>query len=162
MDAFYPDRLAQRIMGFGDILGIIEKAELAVDKDDIQGMEAKIRSGNLDFTDMLQQFKTMRKMGPIQNVLKMMPGLSDIPPEALSRLNDGSVNRIEAIILSMTPKERTNPDIINGSRRKRMAAGAGTTVEEVNSLLKQLYEMRRNMKQMGKLQQRMMKRGRRR
>ncbi|MCO5295413.1 MAG: signal recognition particle protein [Fimbriimonadaceae bacterium] len=163
LDVFYPDRMAQRILGMGDILGIIEKAETALDKDDAKALEGKIKSGHLDFTDMLSQFKTMRKMGPIQNVLKMIPGLgAQIPEEALSQLNEGHLSRIEAIILSMTPRERGNPDVINGSRRKRIAAGSGTTVEEVNSLIKQLYEMRKNMKQLGKMQQRMMKRGRRR
>ena len=102
-------------------------------------------------------------MGPIQNVLKMIPGLgAQIPEEALNSLNDGHVNRIEAIILSMTQRERSNPDLLNGSRRKRIAAGSGTSVEEVNSLLKQLYDMRKSMKQLGKMQQRMMKKGRRR
>jgi signal recognition particle subunit SRP54 len=162
LDVFYPDRMAQRIMGFGDILGIIEKAEQAVDKDEMAGMEAKFKSGTVDFNDMLSQFKTMRKMGPIQNVLKMIPGLgAQIPQEALDGLNDGHVDRIEAIILSMTPKERANPDILNGSRRKRLAAGSGTSVEQVNGLIKQLYEMRRTMKHMGKLQSRFKMRGRR-
>jgi signal recognition particle subunit SRP54 len=162
LDVFHADRMAQRIMGFGDILGIIEKAELAIDKGDMAGMEAKMRSGTVDFHDMLQQFKTMRKMGPLKNVLKMIPGLgASIPQEALDGLNDGHVNRIEAIILSMTPKERSNPDILNGSRRKRLATGSGTSVEEVNALVKQLYEMRRAMKQMSKMQTRMQKRGRR-
>ncbi|HVL39888.1 MAG TPA: signal recognition particle protein [Fimbriimonadaceae bacterium] len=163
LDQFYPDRMAQRILGFGDILGIIEKAELAIDKEEAKGLESKIKGGHLDFNDMLMQFKTMRKMGPLQNVLKMIPGLgSQIPQEALESINDGHVNKIEAIILSMTPKERSNPDIINGSRRKRIAAGAGTNVEQVNALIKQLYEMRRSMKQISKLQSRMMKRGGRR
>lgn len=163
LDVFYPDRMAQRILGMGDILGIIERAETAIDKDDAKLLEGKIKSGNLDFNDMLSQFRTMRKMGPIQNVLKMIPGLgAQIPEEALNSLNDGHVNRIEAIILSMTPRERSNPDLLNGSRRKRIAAGSGTSVEEVNSLLKQLYDMRKSMKQLGKMQQRMMKKGRRR
>ena len=109
------------------------------------------------------QFRTVRKMGPLKNVLKMIPGLgSQIPEEALDSINDSSINRIEAIILSMTPKERTNPDIINGSRRKRIAGGSGSSVEEVNKLIRQLYEMRRNMKQFVKMQQRMGKRGHRR
>jgi len=164
LDAFDPQRMAGRILGFGDILGIIEKAEIAFDKEDSAGLEAKIKGGNLDFHDMLMQFKMMRKMGPIKNVMKMIPGLgSQIPEEAFDQINDQKVNRIEAIILSMTPKERSNPDIINGSRRKRLASGSGTSVEEVNGLIKQLYEMRRGMKQMGKLQARMAKRqGRRR
>ncbi len=163
LDLFYPDRMAQRILGMGDILGIIERAELAVDKDEALSLEGKLKKGNFDFNDMLMQFATMRRMGPIKNVLKMIPGLStSIPEEALESLDDQHVNRIEAIILSMTPKERSNPDLINGSRRKRIANGCGRSVEDVNGLIKQLYEMRRNMKQMGKMQQRMNKMGRRR
>jgi signal recognition particle subunit SRP54 len=162
LDLFHPDRMAQRILGMGDILGIIEKAESAINADEAKGFESKMQKGNLDFEDMLQQFKTMRKMGPIQNVLKMIPGLgAQIPEEALNSVNDKQVNRIEAIILSMTPKERRNPDIINGSRRKRLAVGSGTSVEEVNKLIRQLYDMRRQMKQFSKLQQRFTK-GRRR
>jgi len=161
LDAFDPQRMAGRILGFGDILGIIEKAELAFDKQETAGLEQKIKGGNLDFHDMLAQFGMMRKMagsGGIKGIMKMIPGLgTQIPEEALNEINDQKVNRIEAIILSMTPKERSNPDIINGSRRKRLASGSGTSVEEVNGLIKQLYEMRRGMKQIGKLQARMAK-----
>jgi signal recognition particle subunit SRP54 len=163
LDPFYPARMAERIIGMGDILGIIEKAELAIDKDDAKALEAKAKSGNFDFNDMLSQFKVMRKMGPLKNVLKMMPGMGfEIPEEAFDKIDDKSVNRIEAIILSMTPKERANPDIINGSRRKRIAAGSGTSVEEVNNLIKQFYDMRKGMKQMTKFQQKMSKMGKRR
>jgi len=163
LDVFYPDRMAARILGMGDILGIIEKAELAIDKDDVAKLESKIKGGNLDFHDMLDQFKTMRKMGNLQNIIKMLPGIgAQVPQEALDKLNDGSMNRVEAIILSMTHEERSNPDIINGSRRKRLAAGSGTDVEQVNQLIRQLHEMRRNMKQMAKLQKRFGKKGRRR
>jgi len=162
LDMFHPDRMAQRILGMGDVLGIIEKAEEAIDLQEAKEMEAKMQKGNLNFEDMLSQLAAMRRMGPIQNVLKMIPGLSaHIPEEAMNNMNDSQVNRIEAIILSMTPKERVNPDIINGSRRKRLALGSGTSVEEVNGLIKQLYNMRRQMKQMSKLQQRVMKSKRR-
>lgn len=162
LDVFYPTRMAERILGFGDVLGIIERAEQAIDKDEAVGIEAKMRTGNLDFHDMLSQFSTMRKMaqgGGIRGILKMIPGLgAQIPEEALDKINDGSMNRIEAIILSMTPKERANPDIINGSRRKRIAGGSGTSVEEVNALIKQLYDMRRSMKQLSQMQKRFGKR----
>jgi len=162
LDMFYPERMAQRILGMGDVLGIIEKAEEAIDLEEAKQLEAKMVKGHINFDDMLSQFAAMRKMGPIQNVLKMIPGVSTmVPEEALNSMNDSQVNRIEAIILSMTPKERVNPDIINGSRRKRLALGSGTSVEEVNSLIKQLYNMRRQMKQMTKLQQRFMKRAKR-
>ncbi len=160
LDFFYPERLAERIIGMGDIMGIIEKAELAIDKDEAEDLEAKMSKGNLDFNDMLQTFKMMRKMGPIKNIMKMIPGLSSaIPEEAFDQINDQDTNRIEAIILSMTMKERSNPDIINGSRRKRIAAGSGTSVEEVNNLLKQFYGSRRGMKQMMQMQKKMGKKG---
>lgn len=155
LEPFFPDRMAQRIIGMGDVMGIIEKAEQAFEGEDVAGFERAMRSGDFDFNLMLDQFKMMRKMGPMKNVLKMIPGASSMIPEgALERINDKDVNRIEAIILSMTLKERSNPDIINGSRRKRMAAGSGTTVEEVNHLIKQLYEMRRAMKSLTGLQKR--------
>lgn len=162
LELFVPDRMAQRILGFGDILGIIEKAELAIDQGDAKQLESRMKSGNLDFNDMLSQFKTMRKMGPMKNILKMVPGLSAaLPEDALDQIDEKRIDRIEAIILSMTPKERSNPDIINGSRRKRIAAGSGTSVEDLNNLIRQLYEMRKQMKQLSKMQARFGK-GRRR
>lgn len=158
LDQFYPERMAERIIGMGDVMGIIEKAEAAFKEEDVEGLEAKLGKGNFDFSDMLQQFAMMRKMGPFQNIIKMLPGVGAmIPEEALDSMNDGHVNRIEAMILSMTARERANPDILNGSRRKRIAVGSGTTVEEVNALVKQLYEMRRNMKAFTKLQTKMKK-----
>lgn len=158
LDQFFPDRMASRILGMGDILGIIEQAELAIDKEDAAKLEGKIKGGNLDFNDLLSQFKTMRKMGSIEKIVKMIPGLgAQLPQEAFDKLQDGSMDRVEAIILSMTPEERTNPDIINGSRRKRLAAGSGTSVEQVNGLVRQLYEMRKQMKQFSKLQKRFAK-----
>lgn len=163
LDQFYPDRMAQRILGMGDILGIIEKAELAIDKDEAEAMEGKFAKGTIDFNDFLSNFKAMRKMGPIQNILKMIPGLGiQIPEEALAQMDDRHVNRIEAMILSMTPKERANPDLLNGSRRKRIALGSGSKVEDVNQLIKQMYEMRRQMKQFSKMQGKMNKYARRR
>jgi signal recognition particle subunit SRP54 len=155
LDLFHPDRMAQRILGMGDVLGLIEKVEKAFDANDAASMEASFTKGQMDFNMMLQSFKMMKKMGNMKNVIKLIPGLSAaIPEEALDQVNDKQVGRTEAIILSMTSKERTNPDIINGSRRKRIAAGSGTSVEEVNHLIKQMYEMRRGMKQMSKMQQR--------
>lgn len=163
LDVFHPDRMAQRILGMGDILGIIERAEQAIDLEEAAGLEAQVKSGQIDFTIMLQQIKAMRKMGPIQNILKMVPGLAGaVPEEALANIDERRIDRIEAMVLSMTPKERTNPDIINGSRRKRIAAGSGTSVEEVNHLIRQLYEMRRGFKQFAKAERRMKKFGRRR
>jgi signal recognition particle subunit SRP54 len=158
LDMFHPDRMAQRILGMGDVMGIIEKAEQAVADEDAQGLEGKLKRGTFDFEDMLAMFSTMRKMGPIQNLFKMIPGIAThVPQEQLDGIDDKGVNRIEAIILSMTPFERSSPDSINGSRRKRIAKGSGRTVEEVNALIKQLYEMRRNMKQFNVMQSRMSK-----
>jgi signal recognition particle subunit SRP54 len=163
LEQFYPDRTAERILGMGDVLGIIEKAEKAFEGEDVGSMERAMKSGEFDFNLMLDQFRMMRRMGPLKNVLKMVPGAAGMLPEdALDKISDKDVNRIEAIILSMTPKERTNPDIINGSRRKRMAAGSGTSVEEVNHLIKQLYEMRRTMKTLTKMQRQFGKRNKRR
>ncbi|HRI44815.1 MAG TPA: signal recognition particle protein [Fimbriimonadaceae bacterium] len=163
LDIFYPDRMAERILGFGDILGIIEKAEQVIEKDQAEALQGKLRSGGFDFDDMLSQIGMMRKMGPLKNVMKMIPGLAQaIPEEAMGAIDDRKVDRLEAIMLSMTRKERANPDILNGSRRKRIAAGSGTSVEEVNNLVKQLYEMRKTMKQVGKMQRRMKKFGKRR
>jgi len=162
IDQFYPDRMAQRILGMGDVLGIIERAEEAMSMEDAKGLEGKMNRGTMNFEDMLSQFTSIRKMGPIKDVLKMVPGFATaVPEEMINAIDDKHVNRIEAIILSMTLKERRNPDIINGSRRKRLALGSGTSVEDVNKLIKQLYDMRRQMKQFSKLHQKF-KKGRRR
>ena len=153
LDAFQAVRMAERIIGMGDVMGIIEKAELAFKNEDVEGMESKMRSGKLDFHDFLNQMRMVRKMGPIKNVMKMIPGVAaQIPEEALDSIDDSQVDRLEAIVLSMTAKERSNPDILNGSRRKRIAMGSGTTVQEVNKLVEQLYGMRRGMKEMAKMQ----------
>lgn len=162
LDVFHPVRTAERIIGMGDVLSIIEKAELAFEGEETAGMEDKFRSGSLDFNDMLQTFRMMKKMGPLKNILKMVPGIGQVPEEMLEQVQDADTRHIEAMILSMTPKERTNPDIINSSRRKRIARGSGRTVEEVNRLLKQFYESRRGMKQMMKLQSKAGKGGMRR
>jgi signal recognition particle subunit SRP54 len=155
LELFYPDRIAQRILGMGDVLGLIEKVEKAFDAEDAAGLEKSFGSGQMDFNMMLQSFKMMKKMGNMKNLVKLIPGLSaSLPEGALDQVDDKQIGRTEAIILSMTFKERLNPDIINGSRRKRIAAGSGTSVEEVNHLIKQMYEMRRGMKQMSKMQTR--------
>jgi signal recognition particle subunit SRP54 len=158
---FSPQRMAQRIIGMGDVLGIIEKAEEAMDPEAAAGLQSKVKSGRIDFNDMLDQFKMVRKMGPLKNVMKMVPGLAAAVPEgALDELDDGRMDRVEAIVLSMTRAERTNPDILNGSRRRRIAAGSGTTPQEVNQLVDQLYAMRKQMKQFAKLEKRFGKRRR--
>lgn len=163
LEVFHPTRLAERILGFGDVMGIIERAEAAIDQDEAKLLESRVKSGAWDFNDMLGQFKTMRKMGNMRSLVKMIPGLgAAIPDEAFDQMNDQNMNRMEAIILSMTPKERSNPDILNGSRRKRIAAGSGTSVEEVNQMVKGFYEMRRQMKSFSQMSAKMQKYGKRR
>ncbi|MCC7102171.1 MAG: signal recognition particle protein [Fimbriimonadaceae bacterium] len=157
LDQFYPSRMAERILGFGDVMGLIEQAESAIRQEDAAEMQKAMMGGAVDFNTLLQSFKFMRKMGPMQNIMRKLPGISQVPEEMLNEVNDEKVNRIEAIILSMTPKERSNPDIISGSRRKRIAAGSGVTVEDVNALLQQLYGMRKQMKQFSKLEKRFKK-----
>ncbi|MBL8088667.1 MAG: signal recognition particle protein [Chthonomonas sp.] len=158
LDTFFPTRVAERILGFGDMLGIIERAEMAISQEDAAAMEGQMRGGQMDFNMMLQQFATLKKMGSLKSLMKMIPGLSNmVPQEALDQIDDSQMGQIEAIILSMTPIERSNPDIINGSRRKRIAAGSGRSVEEVNRLITQLYGMRRQMKQFTQMEKRMKK-----
>jgi signal recognition particle subunit SRP54 len=158
LDAFDAVRMAERIIGMGDVMGIIEKAEAAFQNEDVQGLESKMRSGKLDFEDFLNQMRMVRRMGPIKNVMKMIPGVAaQIPEEALDSIDDKQIDRLEAMILSMTAKERANPDILNGSRRKRIAMGSGTTQQEVNKLVEQLYGMRRGMKQMAQMEKKFKK-----
>ncbi|MDI9641456.1 signal recognition particle protein [Kamptonema cortianum] len=162
LDQFHAKRMAERIIGMGDVMGIIEKAEEAFAGEDVNAMEGKMRSGKFDFDDMLNQMRMMRKMGPIKNIMKMVPGLSAaLPEDALDKVDEGRIDRMQAIILSMTPKERKNPDILNGSRRKRIAKGSGTSAEDVNTLLDSLYMMRRQMKELSKMQSKFKKRKRR-
>ncbi|HXH60828.1 MAG TPA: signal recognition particle protein [Fimbriimonadaceae bacterium] len=159
---FRADRMAERIIGMGDVMGIIEKAEEAVDLEAAAGLQAKMKTGRLDFNDMLDQFRAIRKMGPLKNVMKMIPGLTaQVSEEELDSLDEGRMDQVEAIVLSMTPGERENPDILNGSRRRRIAVGSGTSPQEVNQLVDKLYLMRKQMKQMSKLEKRLGKRRRR-
>lgn len=159
---FRAGRMAERIIGMGDVMGIIERAEQAMDVQAAEGLQAKMKTGKLDFNDMLEQFKMIRKMGPLKNVMKMVPGLTaSLPEEALDQLDDGRMDRVEAIVLSMTMAERTNPDILNGSRRRRIAVGSGTTPADVNQLVDQLYAMRKQMKALSKMEKRFGKRKRR-
>ncbi len=163
LEAFDPDRMAGRIIGMGDVLGIIEKAEIAMEGENVLDMQDKMRSGKMDFNDMLQQTRMVRKMGSMRNLIKMVPGLSQmVPEEALENLDERRIDRLEAIVLSMTPFERANPESLNGSRRRRIARGSGTSQEDVNRLVEQLYEMRKGMKQMMKMEKKFKKFGRRR
>jgi signal recognition particle subunit SRP54 len=149
LEVFHPDRLASRILGMGDVLTLIERAEAAFDEEQADRLEQKLREATFDLEDFLEQFQQVRRMGPLSQILDMVPGLGRLTQGASPEITDQQVKRIEAIILSMTPEERRKPRIINSSRRKRIARGSGTTVQEVNALLKQFRQMQRMMKQMG-------------
>ena len=147
IELFHPDRMASRILGMGDILSLIEKAEQAYDEKTAKEMEKKLREQTFTLEDFLDQMRQLKKMGNLEQLLGMMPGVN---AGALknAQIDENQMGRIEAIILSMTKKERMNPDIINGSRRKRIALGSGTSVEDVNRLLKQFDQMKKMMKQL--------------
>jgi signal recognition particle subunit SRP54 len=149
LEYFHPDRMASRILGMGDVLSLIEKAEAAVEDDDRAEMEQRMMRGEFTFDDFLRSYKMLRRMGPLQGVLKMIPGLGK-QLEGLGDVDERQIARVEAIVLSMTPKERRLPHVIDGSRRKRIAAGSGTTVEQVNQLLEGRKQMAKMMKQLGK------------
>jgi signal recognition particle subunit SRP54 len=149
LEYFHPDRMASRILGMGDVLSLIEKAEAAVEDDDRDEMERRMMQGEFTFDDFLRSYKMLRRMGPLQGVLKMIPGLGK-QLEGLGEVDERQLARVEGIVLSMTPKERRLPHVIDGSRRKRIAAGSGTTVEQVNQLLEGRKQMAKMMKQVGK------------
>ena len=153
IEMFHPDRMASRILGMGDILSLIEKAEAAFDEKNAAELERKIRESSFTLDDFLDQFKQIKKMGNVEQLVSMMPG---IKPGALkdANIDERQLARTEAIILSMTPKERNNPDLLNGSRRKRIAAGSGTTVEDVNRLLRQFEQTKKMMKQFSNMEKR--------
>jgi signal recognition particle subunit SRP54 len=144
-EPFHPDRMAQRILGMGDVLSFIEKAERQVDEDEAKLLEAKLRRNEFDLDDFLGQLKKIRRMGPLTSLLGMLPGLAGHQLSKM-KVDEKEFDRIEAIILSMTPNERRHPDIIKGRRRQRIAAGSGTTVQQVNQLVKQFGEMRKLMR----------------
>jgi signal recognition particle subunit SRP54 len=150
LEPFYPDRLAGRILQQGDILSLVEKAQGAVDEKEAERLAKKVTSKKgLDLTDFLGAMKQMQKMGPLKNVLGMLPGVNPTMLQA-AKLDDKKLKHVEAIVLSMTPKERSNPDVINGQRRLRIAKGSGRTVQEVNTLLSQFKQMQKVMKTVGK------------
>jgi signal recognition particle subunit SRP54 len=148
LEYFHPDRMASRILGMGDVLTLIERAEQAAEEDEQEEMERRLRAGQFTFDDFLQSYRMMRRMGPLKSVVGMIPGLG----KQLQGVNvdDRELGRVEAIVLSMTAEERRRPEIINGSRRSRIAAGSGTTVQQVNKLLTARKQMAKMVKQMGK------------
>lgn len=146
IEPFHPDRMASRILGMGDVLSLIEKAEAAFDEKKAAELEKKMRENSFTLEDYLDQFKQIRNMGSMEQIMSMIPGMK---PGALkdAQIDEKAIDRVEAIILSMTPKERNNPDIIDSKRKKRIAAGSGNSVEEVNKLLRQFEQTRKMMKQ---------------
>jgi len=147
-DKFHPDRMASRILGMGDVLSLIEKAEQQIDEKQALDLEAKLKSNNFTLEDFLQQMKQVRKMGPISGLLGMLPGMGAMKQLKDANVEESELDRVEAIILSMTPEERANPGLIKGSRRKRIANGSGTKVQHVNQLVKQFDQMRKMMRHM--------------
>ncbi len=152
-EAFVPDRMAGRILGMGDIVGLVERAAEAIDEDEALRMAARMKGSNFDFNDFLAQMRMMNRMGGMQSILGMLPGIGDKLKGV--DLDEKRMKRTEAIVLSMTPKERTRPEIIKASRRRRIALGSGVSVTQVNQLLKQFGQMRKMMRSKGKMSQMM-------
>jgi signal recognition particle subunit SRP54 len=146
LEPFHPDRVVSRVLGMGDVLTLIEKAEQAIDR-----FEAKLLRNEFTFEDFRDQLKAVRRMGPLENLLGMLPGIGQLKQNMPEGVDESRLDRVEAIICSMTRKERRDHQIINGSRRKRIAKGSGTSVEEVNQLLRQFVQMKKMMKAMGGL-----------
>ena len=158
IEVFHPDRMASRILGMGDVLSLIEKAQDAYDEKQARELSAKIRKQQFDLNDFLDQLQQLKKMGSMQDILGMIPGMNSKQLQN-ANVNEKDLVYTEAIILSMTLKERANPSIIDGKRRKRIAKGSGTTVQQVNQLLKQYKEMKKMMKQMSNMQKQFKRRG---
>jgi len=155
-EPFYPERLAGRILGMGDIVGLVEKAAEAIDEEEAMRMEKKLRTASFDLSDFLDQFRMIRKLGPLENILGMLPGMSNLKGFSV---DEKQMKRVEAIVLSMTLEERRKPDILNARRRQRIARGSGTSVTEVNDLLRRFDQMKKMMKNMGGLKKMMSRAG---
>jgi len=150
LEIFHPDRLASRILGMGDVLTLIERAEAAFDHEQTRRMEEKLRQAEFDLQDFLEQLQQVRRIGSVGQLVDMLPGMAQSTAALSSEEAEGQMRRLEAIILSMTPQERRDPRILNGSRKRRVARGSGTTVQEVNALLNQFRQMQRVIKQLGR------------
>ncbi len=159
LEQFHPDRMAGRILGMGDVASLVEKAQDAVDEKKARRLEAKLRKNKFDLEDLRDQLHSLKKMGPLHQVLEMVPGMSNMMPTGgATDAQEDQLKRMEACIGSMTPKERRHPQILNGSRKRRIARGSGTSVEEINRLLRQYGQMRKLMKRLGKADARTLKR----
>ena len=143
LELFHPDRMASRILGKGDILTLIERAQKQISEDDAKALEKKIKKNDFSLEDFHSQLQTIKSMGSIGDMVKMLPGAAQMAGQVDEEVAGKELARVEAIILSMTPQERKEPDILNGSRRKRIAKGSGTSVEEINRLMKQFGDMRK-------------------
>lgn len=153
LEPFHPERMASRILGMGDVMSLIEKAQENVDEEKAKELEQKFKTQSFTLDDFLDQLQQVKKMGPIDELLKMMPGANKIKGLENAKVDEGQMGRVEAVIQSMTTAERNTPDIINANRRKRIAKGSGTTIQDVNRLLKQFEDMKKMMKQMTGMQQ---------
>ena len=159
LEAFHPERIASRILGMGDVVSLVEKATEVIDQEQAEKLEAKMRKGTYDLDDLVQQLRQMRRMGDMKGLLGLVPGLAKYGKQlADPAIDDKALARREAIILSMTPAERRNVKLLNGSRKRRVAAGSGTSVPEINRMLKQYKQMTRIMKRMGKMDPRALRR----
>jgi signal recognition particle subunit SRP54 len=152
LELFHPDRIVSRMLGMGDVLSLIEKAEQALDQDEAEALEEKLRKNQFTLDDFRKQLKTIKRMGPLESVLGMIPGMGQLKQLAENKPDEKQLGRVEAIISSMTAAERRDESVLNGSRRKRIARGSGTSVEEVNRLVKQFGEMKRVLQMMGGMQ----------
>jgi signal recognition particle subunit SRP54 len=151
-ELFQPDRLAGRILGMGDVIGLVERAAESIDAEEAARLEKKLRTASFDFNDFLDQFRMLRRMGPLENILGMLPGMSNVKGFSV---DEKQLKRVEAIVLSMTLGERKHPDILNARRRQRIARGSGTSVSEVNTVLQRFSQMRKLMKNVGQLKKMM-------
>ncbi len=159
LEPFHPDRMASRILGMGDVLSLIEKAQEAVDEEKAREMERQMRQGEFTFDMFLESMQQMRKLGPLEDILGMLPGMNKLKGIKDLRIDEKQIARTEAIVKSMTKAERQNPDLLNASRRRRIAAGSGTTIQEENRFIKQFEEMKKMMKQFSGMADRMKKKG---
>ncbi len=154
-EAFHPERMASRILGMGDVVSLVEKAAAAVNEDDMKRMEEKMRKGQFTLEDFLEQLRQMKKLGPLENVMKMLPGGAEALKGTDISKQEREFKRMEAMICGMTPKERQTPQILNAKRRMRVAKGSGVTVTELNTMMNKFAQMQQMMKKMGKFQKMM-------
>ena len=158
-EAFHPERMAGRILGMGDVVSLVEKAAEAIEEDEAARMEEKLRKGEFSLEDFLEQMRAMKKLGPLENIVGMLPGGDAALKDADLDKGQAELRRMEALICAMTPKERRQPNILNASRRRRIATGTGVKVSELNSMLNKFFQMQQMMKKMGKMQKMMAKMG---